>query len=32
MKNITILGSTGSIGLKSLKVVESNPEKYRVIA
>ncbi|MBW1766780.1 MAG: 1-deoxy-D-xylulose-5-phosphate reductoisomerase, partial [Deltaproteobacteria bacterium] len=28
----TILGSTGSIGLKSLKVVESNPEKYRVIA
>lgn len=32
MKKITILGSTGSIGLKSLKVVESNPEKYRVIA
>ncbi len=32
MKNITILGSTGSIGLKSLKVIESNPEKYRVVA
>jgi len=32
MKKITILGSTGSIGLKTLKVIESNPEKYRVVA
>jgi len=31
MKNITILGSTGSIGLNSLEVIESNPEKYRVL-
>jgi len=32
MKKITILGSTGSIGLNALKVIESNPEEYRVIA
>ncbi|MDY7034983.1 MAG: 1-deoxy-D-xylulose-5-phosphate reductoisomerase [Thermodesulfobacteriota bacterium] len=32
MKKITILGSTGSIGLNSLKVIELNPEKYRVVA
>ena len=32
MKNITILGSTGSIGLNALKVIESNPEEYRVLA
>lgn len=32
MKKITLLGSTGSIGLNSLKVIESNPEKYKVIA
>ena len=32
MKNITILGSTGSIGSNSLRVIESNPEKYRVLA
>ncbi|MFH1350921.1 MAG: 1-deoxy-D-xylulose-5-phosphate reductoisomerase [Pseudomonadota bacterium] len=32
MKNISILGSTGSIGTNSLKVIESNPERYRVLA
>ncbi len=32
MKNIALLGSTGSIGSNSLKVIESNPEKYRVLA
>ncbi len=32
MKKITILGSTGSIGLNALKVIESNPEKYKVLA
>ncbi len=32
MKNITILGSTGSIGVSSLSVIESNPEEYRVLA
>jgi len=32
MKNIAILGSTGSIGSNSLRVIESNPEKYRVLA
>lgn len=32
MKRIAILGSTGSIGTSSLKVIESNPEEYRVVA
>jgi len=32
MKKIAILGSTGSIGLTSLKVVEAHPEEYQVIA
>ena len=31
MKNITILGSTGSIGVSALKLISSNPEKYKVI-
>ena len=31
-KRITILGSTGSIGVNALKVIGSNPEKYEVIA
>jgi len=32
MKKITILGSTGSIGLNTLKVIESNPDEYSVLA
>jgi len=32
MKNITILGATGSIGLNTLNVVALNHEKYRVFA
>lgn len=32
MKNITILGSTGSIGTSTLKVIATNPDRYRVIA
>ena len=32
MKKITILGSTGSIGVNALKLVQSNIEKYRVMA
>ena len=32
MKRITILGSTGSIGLNALEVIEHSPEKYRAIA
>ena len=31
MKNITILGSTGSIGVKALRVIRANPDKYRVV-
>jgi 1-deoxy-D-xylulose-5-phosphate reductoisomerase len=32
MKRIAILGSTGSIGRSSLKVIEANPEAYQVAA
>ncbi len=32
MKKITILGSTGSIGVTTLRVIKNNPEKYKVIA
>ncbi len=32
MKNITILGSTGSIGVSALKLISANPEKYKIIA
>ena len=32
MKNITILGSTGSIGTSTLKVLDTNPDRYRVTA
>ena len=32
MKNILILGSTGSIGRDSIKVIKGNPERYRVVA
>jgi len=32
MKKLAILGSTGSIGVKALRVVQENPEKYRCIA
>ena len=32
MKNIIILGSTGSNGVNSLRVIKSNSEKYQVIA
>jgi len=31
MKRLTILGSTGSIGVNALKVVEAHPEAYRVV-
>ncbi len=32
MKNISILGSTGSIGTQTLEVIESNPSLYKVVA
>ncbi|MBN1276359.1 MAG: 1-deoxy-D-xylulose-5-phosphate reductoisomerase [Deltaproteobacteria bacterium] len=32
MKNIAILGSTGSIGISALKVIRDNPDKYNVVA
>ncbi|GGC52812.1 1-deoxy-D-xylulose 5-phosphate reductoisomerase [Pedobacter quisquiliarum] len=32
MKNISVLGSTGSIGTQTLEVIAANPELYRVAA
>ena len=32
MKNVTILGSTGSIGVNALDVIRANPSLFRVIA
>jgi 1-deoxy-D-xylulose-5-phosphate reductoisomerase len=32
MKKLTILGSTGSIGVSTLEVVAAHPEKFRVVA
>ncbi|MGO2319176.1 MAG: 1-deoxy-D-xylulose-5-phosphate reductoisomerase [Vibrio toranzoniae] len=32
MRNLTILGATGSIGASTLKVVEQNPDLYSVVA
>ena len=32
MKNITILGSTGSIGMNALEVIRNKKEKFRIIA
>ena len=32
MKNITILGSTGSIGTQTLEIVEAYPDKLKVVA
>jgi 1-deoxy-D-xylulose-5-phosphate reductoisomerase len=31
-KNISILGSTGSVGTQALEVVKANPERYRITA
>ena len=30
MKNIAILGSTGSIGTQTLQVIDANPERFNV--
>lgn len=32
MKNLTILGSTGSIGVSTLEIVAAYPERFRVVA
>ncbi|AJF06974.1 1-deoxy-D-xylulose-5-phosphate reductoisomerase [Geoalkalibacter subterraneus] len=32
MKNLVILGSTGSIGVNALDIVAAHPDKYRVVA
>ena len=32
MKNIAILGSTGSIGINTLKIIKNNKDQFRVFA
>lgn len=32
MRDVVILGSTGSIGVQALEIIEENPEKFRVVA
>jgi 1-deoxy-D-xylulose-5-phosphate reductoisomerase len=32
MRSIAILGSTGSIGRSTLSVVESYPDRFRIVA
>jgi len=32
LKNLAILGSTGSIGVSTLEIVAANPERYRVVS
>ena len=32
MKGLTVLGSTGSIGISTLDVVARHPQRYRVVA
>jgi len=32
MKNITILGSTGSIGVSTLEIISDHPDRFRVVA
>jgi 1-deoxy-D-xylulose-5-phosphate reductoisomerase len=32
MKHISVLGSTGSIGVNALRVIQDNPERYRALA
>ena len=32
MKNITILGSTGSIGVSTLDIVAAHPDRFRIVA
>ena len=32
MKNISILGSTGSIGVSTLEIISQFPDRYRVVA
>ncbi|WP_303720491.1 1-deoxy-D-xylulose-5-phosphate reductoisomerase [Malonomonas rubra] len=32
MKNLTILGSTGSIGVSTLQIIEAFPDRYKVVA
>lgn len=32
MRKLTILGATGSIGASTLKVIENNPDQFRIVA
>ncbi|MFM7624827.1 MAG: 1-deoxy-D-xylulose-5-phosphate reductoisomerase, partial [Actinomycetota bacterium] len=31
MRDVVILGSTGSIGVQALEVISENPDKFRVV-
>ena len=31
MKNLSILGSTGSIGTQTLEIVKNNPREFKII-
>ena len=32
MRDVVILGSTGSIGVQALEIIEANPGQFRVVA
>jgi 1-deoxy-D-xylulose-5-phosphate reductoisomerase len=32
VREIVVLGSTGSIGVQALEIIAANPDKFRVIA
>ena len=32
MRDVVILGSTGSIGVQALEIIDANPDKFRVVA
>ena len=32
MRDVVILGSTGSIGVQALEIIEANPSQFRVVA
>ena len=31
MREIVVLGSTGSIGVQALEIIEANPSKFRIV-
>ena len=31
MQRVVILGSTGSIGIQALEIIEANPDRFKVV-